>query len=84
MESPLSKWKVKSGQSTLHTKHNLRKTPLPRPPNHKEKKGRHLHSMTRLLIGFMEILFIKLAATILTQTNSTSEEHPTYSALGLN
>jgi len=35
--------------------------PLPHP---REKKGRPLHSMTRLLIGCMEILFLKLAATI--------------------
>jgi hypothetical protein len=32
-------------------------------PTHK-KKGRPLHSITRVLIGGMEILFLKLAATI--------------------
>jgi hypothetical protein len=33
------------------------------PPT--RKKGRPLHSMTQLRIGCMEILFLKLAATIL-------------------
>jgi hypothetical protein len=37
-----------------------------RDPRYSEriKKGGPLHSMTRLLIGCMEILFLKLAATI--------------------
>jgi len=62
VECPLSKWKVNSGQSTLHKKQNLRKkNPLLPPPV--RKKGMPLHSMTLLLIGWMEILFLKLAAT---------------------
>jgi len=36
-ESPLSKWKVNGGQSTLLTKHNLKKKP-PSPAHPQEKK----------------------------------------------
>jgi len=41
------------------------KAPLPTtlPSHPQEKKGRPLHSMTHL-IGCMEILFVKLVATI--------------------
>jgi hypothetical protein len=50
VECPLSKWKVNSGQSTLHNKQNLkRKNPLLPPPI--RKKGMPLHFMTLLLIG---------------------------------
>jgi hypothetical protein len=38
-ESPLSKWKVNGGQSTLLTKHNLKKKPpSPAHPQEKNKK----------------------------------------------
>jgi hypothetical protein len=34
------------------------------PPTLTREKGRPSHSMTQLLIGCIEILFVKLAATI--------------------
>jgi hypothetical protein len=37
---------------------------VPSPVMQVENKGRPLHSMAQLLIGCMEILFLKLAATI--------------------
>ncbi len=55
---------LNSGQSTLHTKHNLQKKSPSSPTPATRQKGRPLHCMTRLLIGCMEILFLKLAATI--------------------
>ncbi len=66
--SPSRKWN--SGQSTLHTKHNW-KEKNPPPPTYK-KKRRPLHSRTQLLKGCMEILFLKLAATILAWTSRPS------------
>jgi len=61
VECPLSKWKVNSVQSTLYTKHNLKKrspNPLLTPPTRKkEEKGMPLHS-TMPLHG--EILFSKI------------------------
>ncbi len=42
---------------------NLKKGNPPSPPPTR-KEMRHRHSMTQLLIGSMEILFLKLAATI--------------------
>jgi hypothetical protein len=49
-------------------------------PPPQEKKERSLHSMTRLLIGCIEILILKLAPLFLASwTNGPSEEHPTYS-----
>ncbi len=38
------------------------------PPPYPQEKREALHSMTRLLIGCMEILFLKLGATILAWT----------------
>jgi hypothetical protein len=35
--------------------------PHPNPPKPTRKNGRLLHSMTQLLIGYMENLFLKLA-----------------------
>ncbi len=57
------KWTVDSWLSTPNT---TWKKPYPSPPTHKTKKGdlSPLPSMTWLLIGCMEILFLKLAATI--------------------
>jgi hypothetical protein len=63
MESPLSNVQVESEQSSLHTKHNLKKTHPPSLPHPHEKRDA-LHSMTRFLISCMEILFLKFAATI--------------------
>jgi len=65
----MSKWKVNSGQSTLHTKHNLKmkKTnpSLPDPTFLPPSQGEQtLHCMTQFLIGCMGILILKLAATI--------------------
>jgi hypothetical protein len=61
MESQLPIVQVKCKQWTVHSSHQtqLEKKPLPL----KEQKWRHLGFMTQLLIGCMEILFIKLAAT---------------------
>jgi hypothetical protein len=56
-------FQVKSEQSNLHTKHNLKKKPPPSLTTH-QKKRRSPHFITQLLIGFMEILFLKLAAII--------------------
>jgi hypothetical protein len=56
---------VKSEQWTVHSPHQTqleRKNPPP-TPTYKNKR-RPLHSRTQLLIGCMEILFLKLAATI--------------------
>jgi hypothetical protein len=36
VDCPLSKWKMNSGQSILHTKHNLTTKKIP-SPTHKEK-----------------------------------------------
>jgi hypothetical protein len=47
---------------TLNTKHNLKKKETPSPT--RKKKGSPVYSMTRLLIGCMEIIFLKLVATI--------------------
>jgi hypothetical protein len=55
MES--EQWTIHSPQQTKLEKKN----PLLPPPI--RKKGMPLHSMTLLLIGWMEILFLKLAAT---------------------
>jgi hypothetical protein len=52
-----------NGKTTLLTKCNLKKKP-PLLSTHKKKKVRPLHSMARLLIGCMKIIFLKLAATI--------------------
>jgi hypothetical protein len=67
MECQLSTVQVESEQWTAHSPHQtqLEKKTAPPPHTHKEKKVGHLlHSMTWLLIGCMEILFLKLAATI--------------------
>jgi len=61
IESQLYTVQVESERWTLHTKHNLKHRPTPHP---RENKGRPLHSMTQLLIACMEILLLKLAATI--------------------
>jgi hypothetical protein len=52
-----------NGKSTLLTKCNLKKKTSP-TEHPQEKKVRPLHSMARLLIGCMKIIFLKLAATI--------------------
>jgi len=64
MESLLSKWKVHSGHSTLHTKPKL-ETTSPPPCHPQEKTRRTLHSMLCLFISCMEILFLKLVVIII-------------------
>jgi hypothetical protein len=56
----MSKWKLNSKEYTLNTKHNLKEKNRPsstQPP----QKRKPLHSTRQLPIGFMEILFLKLA-----------------------
>ncbi len=64
MKSGLCTVQVESEQSTLHTKHKLANKNFLPPPSPTREKGRSLHYMTQLLIGGMEILFLKLATTI--------------------
>jgi hypothetical protein len=51
------------GGNTLGTTRKMKKTP-PLAPNPEEKKLRSLECMMCLLIGCMQILFLKLAFTI--------------------
>jgi hypothetical protein len=65
VDCPLPKWKVNSGQSSLHHKLEKRKLPpLPSPPpTHKKKRGGPFtHQMTseEVLIGCMEIIILPL------------------------
>jgi hypothetical protein len=53
------------GELTLVLSSKELKVPLLFLNGNKKRKGRTLHSMMRLLIGCMEILFLILAATIL-------------------
>jgi len=62
MESGLSTVQEESEQWTIHSP-NLKIKNHPSPPTLTREKGRPSHSMTQLLIGCIEILFIKLAAT---------------------
>ncbi len=50
------------GQSTLYTKHNLKKTKTSHHPQEKKRDDPSLHGT--LLIGCMDIQFLKLVATI--------------------
>jgi hypothetical protein len=69
MESWLSTVQVEIEQWTVHSPHQTKlanKIPFlsaPSPPPTRQK-GRPLHCMTQLLIGCVEILFLKLAANI--------------------
>jgi hypothetical protein len=63
-EKSIVHFQLESEGYTLHTKHNFKKKKQHLPPYRQDKKGRTLHSMTRLLISCMEILFLKLAAVI--------------------
>ncbi len=53
----------KTKQNNLSSKVHSPSGKSPLPPSHK-KKGRTFHSMAQLLVGCMEILFLKLAAPI--------------------
>jgi hypothetical protein len=54
---------VQSGQQAVHTPHQTQlEKKHPSPAHLQEKKGRPLHIIMQLLIGCMEILFLKLAA----------------------
>ncbi len=59
---PSGKWTMDSPFSTPNTTWKKHGSPSPHPQG--KKVGHLLHSMTWLLIGCMEILFLKLAATI--------------------
>jgi hypothetical protein len=56
VQEEIERWIVHSPQQT-----QLEKKPLSSPPAIR-KKGMPLHSMMLLLIGWMEILFLNLAA----------------------
>jgi hypothetical protein len=54
---------VQSEQQAVHTPHQTQlEKKHPSPAHLQEKKGRPLHIIMQLLIGCMEILFLKLAA----------------------
>jgi hypothetical protein len=57
---PSGKWTVGSPHSSPNT--TWKKNPRPGPPTRKKQKGRPLHTIMQVLIGCMEILFLKLAA----------------------
>ncbi len=67
VECPLSKWKVNSVQSTLYTKHNLKKKtlqpPLLTPPTRREKKKGGCHFTPQHTAW--KFYFLKLGAAIL-------------------
>jgi hypothetical protein len=49
---------------TIHSAHQTQLEKNYHPSHPQENKGGPLHSMTQLLIGCMEIIFLKLASTI--------------------
>jgi len=75
------KKKKRKVKSRLCTPNTTWKKKTPPPPYPQDRKGRTLRSMTRLLIGCMEILFLKLA-TILFWLGPTALLKNTQSILG--
>jgi hypothetical protein len=64
MESRLSTVQVESEQWTVHSSHQIKLKKKGSPSSPTRKKGRPLRSMKRLLISYMKILFLIMAAAI--------------------